>query len=284
VGAHTHFPKAEKRRTTLHDWSRVAVENATARQMAEAEQIASEVCAGERGAVLIYGPPGFGKTRLIKAAVKRCPPGIAAIRAPLDIRTVEEVMALLAQADARHPVIFEECDGLFSTERKVNGLKRVLDEEEYSAVPWEDDVVDCSGPKLFTSNKDWDDPKSFPSPVRAHMEAITSRIERVKINFDPLEAWEYCCFLAICRGMIQRGRRDGRLRSREVQNQALRWFTENLNGLDEVSPRRLVKIAEEIARAPRDQRQWESRLRTFYVREPYERNLQAQPVPEIVDH
>jgi hypothetical protein len=237
----------QKNRTTLADWQAVAIENRVARDLARAALWAEQVCDGSRPVAYICGVAGVGKTHAIRQGLH-----IAKARglAPIycNPTSYREMVDAYAEAGGKRPVVFEEADQVFGTERMLNILKIATDEAG-PRVYSEDGKrpVKLDAPTLVASNRDLNDDALFEPKLRPHIQALRSRSAPLVITADPHLLWEYACHLAITKGLIRQNNR-GQGISLRIQDAALAWFTEHLWRLDEVSPRRLREIARGIDR------------------------------------
>lgn len=72
---------------------------------------------------------------------------------------------------------------------------------------------------------------------------MLSREHPITIDGNRAERWEYTVSLAVLHNLLRKSEDQKVFMPLEVQNAAIVWFTMNLWRLDEVSPRRLKKIA-----------------------------------------
>lgn len=250
VGAHALFQEDKlKLRTTIEDWTAVETENEVAKAMQRAQRWTEQVCKGDLPVAYLCGGAGLGKTRSIKEGLKNSP------FEPIFCNPInfEDIIRAFKTAAGKRPIIFEEADHVLNSVRMVNLLKIATDEDgprvsENSRFG----RVKMDAPVLLASNRDMNDGKAFPKEVRDHVGALRSRSEPLIIPSDPVQVWEYACYLAIVKGML-RTNQKGQGVSVATQNRALKWFTENMWRMDDVSPRRLIKIMQVFSRYSLDE-------------------------------
>lgn len=112
---------ALKTRTTEEDWQAVETENPLLKRIRTAQRRVEQVLDGYVRACYLTGGAGLGKTQTINAAVAER----AVIRALP--RTYEDLLFWFEQSKGMIPLIFEECDHLFRSERCLKLLKMATD-------------------------------------------------------------------------------------------------------------------------------------------------------------
>ena len=223
----------------------------------------------------LCGQPGLGKTNAIKAALAAA--GLVGLFRK--IANPNDLIAAFDEAsDLGQPLILEESDSVFLSPGQVNILKLATDQagrrEITARLPEIDEdtgksrtvvrTVSLTAPLIVTSNKDLRNPASFDKKMRDHIAALVSRSKPVYLGAAVPVQWEYACYLAICKGMIERPD-EANLAPIAVQNAALEWFTVNLNRLADGSPRTLKEICKFISYNPGDRSVWERDLRPSLV-------------------
>lgn len=237
-------------RTTEADWDAVEDENPLAAKMRTAQRKTEAVLLGYATAAYLCGGAGGGKTHAINLAVATT--GITPIRISTD--NYRDVIRAFEESRGRTPIIFEECDHMFRSERTINILKLATDaagaremqvwvpparkgEEGYHK------TIRLTSPVQFAMNGNIMDLAAFPARLRPHLQALIDREKPVVIDGPKAAWWEYSVFLALRRGLLRKtedGKLDVPLR---LQNAAVEWFSENAWNLVHPSPRTLKKIA-----------------------------------------
>jgi hypothetical protein len=238
-----------KTRTTEEDWKAVETENPLSKRIRTARRRVEQVLDGNVRACYLSGGAGLGKTEAINAAVA----GRAVIRAiPRDYH---DLLFWFERSKGTIPLIFEECDHLFRSERCLNLLKMATDpngpkvirvrvppkkKNEVSTYK----MIPLTAPLIFALNGDLNDHSHWPSKCIAHILALASREPPITIDGARTERWEYTISVAVLHNLIRRSEDHKTYLPLAVQKAAIEWFTTNLWQLDEVSPRRLKKIAQ----------------------------------------
>jgi len=238
-----------KLRTTDEDWRAVETENPLSKRIRTAQRRVQQVLDGYVRACYLTGGAGLGKTQTINAAVA----GSAVIRALP--RNYEDLLYWFERSRGVTPLIFEECDHLFRSERCLNLLKIATDSNGPKAIrirvppqkkgePSTYKTIPLSAPLVFALNGDLNNHSYWPSTCITHILALASREHPITIDGDRAERWEYTISLAVLHSLIRRSEDQKAYLPLAVQKDAIEWFTMNLWRLDEVSPRRLKKIAQ----------------------------------------
>ncbi len=273
-----------KNRMSLQEWEAVKTENPVAQDLSRAALWAEQVCQRSRSVAYICGAAGVGKTYAVDQGLQTAKRrGVRPVYCnPASYR---DMVDAYAEADGKRPVVFEEADQVFGTERMLNVLKLATDESGPRVYGRNGKrPVRLDAPTLLTSNRDLNEDAHFAPKLRPHVQALRSRSVPLVISADPLPLWEYACYLAITKGLIRQNS-GGQGISVRIQDAALAWFTEHLWRLDEVSPRRLREIARSIDRYwdPSQktwkcggEEAWRADLQAFL-----KRPVNAAPVPVI---
>ncbi|MBF9234624.1 hypothetical protein [Microvirga alba] len=237
-----------KTRTTEDDWKTVEAENPLSKRIGTAQRRVQQVLDGYVRACYLSGGAGLGKTQTINAACA----GKTVIRAiPRDYH---DLLFWFEQSRGKIPLIFEECDHLFRSERCLNLLKMATDPNGPKVIRIRvppkkgevstDKTIPLTAPLVFALNGDLNNYSHWPSACIAHILALASREHPITIDGDRAERWEYTISLAVLHNLLRKTEDRKAFIPLAVQNEAIAWFTENLWRLDEVSPRRLKKIAQ----------------------------------------
>jgi hypothetical protein len=239
-----------KTRMTEADWDAVEDANPLAAKMRTAQRKIEAVLRGDQAAAYLCGGAGVGKTHIINATINAT--GITPIRISTD--SYRDVIRAFEESRGRTPIIFEECDQMFRSERTLNILKLATDAAGARKMQvWvpparkgEDGyfkTISCTNPLLFAMNGNINDINAFPRILQPHLQALIDREKPLVIDAAKEAWWEYSVFLALRRGLLRRsedGQQDVPLK---LQNAAIRWFSANAWNMVHPSPRTLKKIA-----------------------------------------
>lgn len=234
-----------KKRKTETDWDAVPTESPLAKQLGGAKRRVHVVLAGSRPVVFICGGAGIGKTKAILDILN----GRKSVRhLPSTRRDLEHCFE---QSNGRTPIVLEECDNIFKSVPCLNLLKLATDPDgprfvEVRVPPKKKGAasttkrISLKAPLVVALNGDLTDESQWPKECRRHIQAMCSREQPILIYPSREQAWEYSCYLALRKEMLRRV--NGLDVSIALQNHAIRWFTEHLYSLKEVSPRSLCSV------------------------------------------
>jgi len=219
-------------------WIDVPRQNEVARSFEEAKESVGLVVSNDWPVCWLSGPGGTGKTFITKAAVEKWEAkGIAPIYAnPANAR---ELLAALKSAKGKRPVIMEEADTVFRSDKCLNIMKIATDRKGTGIY----DGVNVRVPMIVCTNAPLHDLTIWKKELRPHIEALFNRIPPVTISYDRRANWEYACYNALTTTML-RWTPKGRSISKAVVVKALEWFTLNLNGIELPTSRTLGNVAE----------------------------------------
>ena len=227
-----------KDRMKFADWMTVPDQNAVAAGFRLARECVGLVVAGHWPVAWLSGPGGIGKTVVTKNAIaewkaKSLEPVFAN---PANAR---ELLAALKTAKGKRPVIMEEADTIFRSDKCLNILKIATDRRGTGIY----DGIRVTAPLIIATNAPLHDLTVWDKKLRPHIEALFNRVSPVTISFDRRENWEYACYLGLSTDML-RWTPKGQTISAVTTVRALSWFTENMNDIELLSARTLCNVAE----------------------------------------
>ena len=239
-----------KTRMTEADWDAVEDANPLAAKMRTAQRKIEAVLRGDQAAAYLCGGAGVGKTHIINATINAT--GITPIRISTD--SYRDVIRAFEESRGRTPIIFEECDQMFRSERTLNILKLATDAAGARKMQvWvpparkgEDGyfkTISCTNPLLFAMNGNINDINAFPRILQPHLQALIDREKPLVIDAAKEAWWEYSVFLALRRGLLRQSEDRRHDIPLALQNAAIRWFSANAWNMAHPSPRTLKKIA-----------------------------------------
>lgn len=264
-------------RRTLEDWESVPGTNPLCDDIDDVARklgyVFDKTKTAETGAILC-GQSGMGKSEAIGQALA------AAGLDGLFFKHGDQRQLLDAFEMAhrkRQPLILEEADNVLKSEGQANILKEAMDQAGRRVwtterkVPGENGKlvkqvvhIPLTAPLVLTSNKDLRDDRQFEPKMRAHVRALRSRVAPLYLGADRQTAWEYSCYLAICKRMLHKPDQHTSV-SPLVQDLALDWFTTNLLRLEDGSPRTLKAVAKFISYNPTEPRLWNKDMKAMLV-------------------
>lgn len=264
-------------RKTLEDWDAVPNTNPLCDDIDDAARklgyVFDKTKTAETGAILC-GQPGMGKSEAIRQALSA-----AGLRGLFfkhgDQRQLLDAFEMAHRT--RQPLILEEADNVLTSEGQANILKEAMDQAgsriwtTERRIPDEDGKlvmqfvdIPLTAPLVLTSNKDLRDDRQFEPKMRPHVSALRSRVAPLYIGANRLTAWEYSCYLAICRRMLHKPDERTSI-SPAIQDRALEWFTTNMLRLENASPRTLKAVAKFISYNPEQPRLWVKDMKAMLV-------------------
>ena len=264
-------------RETLENWEAVPNTNPLCDDIDDAARklgyVFDKTKTAETAAILC-GQPGMGKSEAIRQAL-----GAAGLKGLFfkhgDQRQLLDAFEMAHRT--RQPLILEEADNVLKSEGQANILKEAMDQagsriwttkrrepDEDGKLVMQVVHIPLTAPLVLTSNKDLREDRQFEPKMRPHVSALRSRVAPLYIGADRLTAWEYSCYLAICKRMLHKPDERTSI-SPEIQNRALEWFTTNLLRLEDGSPRTLKAVAKFISYNPEEPRLWAKDMKAMLV-------------------
>lgn len=264
-------------RKTLEDWEAVPNTNLLCDDIDDAARklgyVFDKAKTAETAAILC-GQPGLGKSEAIRQALRTA--GLKGVFFKhTDLRQLLDAFELAHRTG--QPLILEEADNVLESEGQANILKEAMDQAgrrihtTERKVPDEDGKlvkqivhIPLTAPLVLTSNKDLREDSQFEPKMRPHVSALRSRVAPLYIGADRQTAWEFSCYLAICKRMLHKPDEKTSI-SPDIQNCALEWFTKNLLRLEDGSPRTLKAVAKFISYNPEEPRLWTKDMKAMLV-------------------
>ncbi len=269
---------------------RPIAENPIFQQVKQAEAKLDLLYQGRIPALVLYGPPGIGKTVATKQMAKRHRVGWRSENPGTPIG----LLKIFHKYRAKPVIVIDDVDHLWDSTEAIGILKLALDSSRERFLGRTVGGASHSIGRfrlncgvVFCSNRDFDDPAQF-SRWKGGVEAIRNRTLRQPFSFAPVDLYEYTGWLATEGGMLASigidlslgstvtdkngnsvrvtGANRHRLLSRAEANHVLDHFARNARCYPSISPRELAKFAK--LRILNDGEQWEVLVNSELLPEP----------------
>jgi predicted AAA+ superfamily ATPase len=234
-------------------------------------EMTKAVKAGDVRAMIVSGPPGVGKSYGVEAVLQK--DGLfdtLAERKP-KYEVVKGAMSsiglyakLYEHSDAKHVVVFDDCDSILMEDLSLNILKGALDSSERRFISWNTDSrllrsegipdrFEFKGAAIFITNIKFEHVRS--KKLRDHLDALESRCHYIDLQMDTSRE-------KILR-IQQVVKENEMLADYEfepcVQDELIEFVVENQDKLRELSLRMVLKLADLRKAFPAN---WKSHAKT----------------------
>ena len=237
-------------------------------------EMTKAVKAGDVRAMIVSGPPGVGKSFGVEAVLQK--DGLfdtLAERKP-KYEVVKGAMSsiglyskLYEHSDAKHVVVFDDCDSILMEDLSLNILKGALDSSERRFISWNTDSrllrsegipdrFEFKGAAIFITNIKFEHVRS--KKLRDHLDALESRCHYIDLQMDTNREKLLRIKQIVEQGMLDRYE-FGAIQKDEV----VEFITTNQDKLRELSLRMVLKIADLRKSFPNN---WQSMARTTCMR------------------
>jgi hypothetical protein len=237
-------------------------------------EMTKAVKSGDVRAMIVSGPPGVGKSFGVEAVLQK--DGLfdtLAERKP-KYEVVKGAMSsiglyskLYEHSDAKHVVVFDDCDSILMEDLSLNILKGALDSSERRFISWNTDSrllrsegipdrFEFKGAAIFITNIKFEHVRS--KKLRDHLDALESRCHYIDLQMDTNREKLLRIKQIVAEGMLDRYD-FGDIQKDEV----VEFITTNQDKLRELSLRMVLKIADLRKSFPNN---WESMARTTCMR------------------
>ena len=218
-------------------------------------EMTKAVKAGDVRAMIVSGPPGVGKSYGVEAVLQK--DGLfdtLAERKP-KYEVVKGAMSsiglyakLYEHSDAKHVVVFDDCDSILMEDLSLNILKGALDSSERRFISWNTDSrllrsegipdrFEFKGAAIFITNIKFEHVRS--KKLRDHLDALESRCHYIDLQMDTNREKLLRIKQIVEQGMLDRYD-FGAIQKDEV----VEFITANQDKLRELSLRMVLKIAD----------------------------------------
>ena len=237
-------------------------------------EMTKAVKSGDVRAMIVSGPPGVGKSFGVEAVLQK--DGLfdtLAERKP-KYEVVKGAMSsiglyskLYEHSDAKHVVVFDDCDSILMEDLSLNILKGALDSSERRFISWNTDSrllrsegipdrFEFKGAAIFITNIKFEHVRS--KKLRDHLDALESRCHYIDLQMDTNREKLLRIKQIVAEGMLDRYD-FGDIQKDEV----VEFITTNQDKLRELSLRMVLKIADLRKSFPNN---WQSMARTTCMR------------------
>jgi ATPase family associated with various cellular activities (AAA) len=237
-------------------------------------EMTKAVKSGDVRAMIVSGPPGVGKSFGVEAVLQK--DGLfdtLAERKP-KYEVVKGAMSsiglyskLYEHSDAKHVVVFDDCDSILMEDLSLNILKGALDSSERRFISWNTDSrllrsegipdrFEFKGAAIFITNIKFEHVRS--KKLRDHLDALESRCHYIDLQMDTNREKLLRIKQIVGEGMLDRYD-FGDIQKDEV----VEFITDNQDKLRELSLRMVLKIADLRKSFPNN---WQSMAKTTCMR------------------
>lgn len=234
----------------MKTWKQIERDNEVAVSLQMMELQCQQVGAGYQRAAYLFGPPGIGKNFVLdEALILFKMRGHERVDAnPANYR---EMLAAFEEAAGERPIVFDECDVIWSSTRMMQIINIATDPKRgRSRRVYQD--VDVSAPFFVLTNLDLRDSTKWSKNLQHYGPPVFRRIppSGVSTEASRRDLWEHSVGLALYHGLLDKARIEVWGVSREQPRaladrvQALKWFSEQRDNLSSVSPATLIAVAE----------------------------------------
>jgi len=237
-------------------------------------EMTKAVKSGDVRAMIVSGPPGVGKSFGVEAVLQK--DGLfdtLAERKP-KYEVVKGAMSsiglyskLYEHSDAKHVVVFDDCDSILMEDLSLNILKGALDSSERRFISWNTDSrllrsegipdrFEFKGAAIFITNIKFEHVRS--KKLRDHLDALESRCHYIDLQMDTTREKLLRIKQIVGEGMLDRYD-FGEIQKDEV----VEFITDNQDKLRELSLRMVLKIADLRKSFPNN---WQAMAKTTCMR------------------
>lgn len=229
------------------------------------KKVAGAVADGVIRGLVVSGPPGIGKSHEIEEVFSRRNAfRTLADQAPLYIvisgntSPLGLYKTLWDYRDRKNTVIFDDCDGILSDETSLNLLKAALGSGARRQISWRSETRALSdndipntfefcGSVIFLTNVNFNSTRE--SKIKTHLNAIQSRC-----HYLDLEIGTQKDMLLRIKQVVRDGMLNPYFFTKEQQDELLAYVTDNVDMLNELSLRTVIKIADYMKAVPNEWR------------------------------